>query len=315
MTRTGNGAPTAAISAAGVQRLHETMAGYVESGHLPGLVTLVASGDEVHVDTVGTPTFTDERPLAHDAIFRIASLTKPMTAVAATDVRRRRDVAARRADRRSPPRARQTAGAPRRRRRARRHGARPPADHTARLADLPARLRISDGAGRYVPDPARGSGVQAAEHRRSALAADHARCRQLDPRARIVAAHVPTGRAVELRDFRPGARCPPRVRPGNHSKQCCARASSSRWVCRTPASRCRAQLHRFATAYRENPETGALSVLDDPAHSWWSTPPTFPDAAGGLVSTIDDLWAFVSMLLRGGTAAAGASSLRKPCRR
>ena len=63
-----------------------------------------------------------------------------------------------------------------------------------------------------------------------------------------------------------------------------------------------AQLARFATAYRPDPDTGALSVLDDPAHSWWSTPPTFPDAAGGLVSTIDDVWTFVSMLVAGGTA-------------
>ena len=62
------------------------------------------------------------------------------------------------------------------------------------------------------------------------------------------------------------------------------------------------QLARFATAYRPDPETGALSVLDDPADSWWSTPPSFPDAAGGLVSTIDDLWAFVAMVIAGGTA-------------
>jgi CubicO group peptidase (beta-lactamase class C family) len=42
-------------------------------------------------------------------------------------------------------------------------------------------------------------------------------------------------------------------------------------------------------------------VLDDPAHSWWSTPPSFPDCSGWLLSTIDDYWSFVSMLLAGGT--------------
>jgi CubicO group peptidase (beta-lactamase class C family) len=42
-------------------------------------------------------------------------------------------------------------------------------------------------------------------------------------------------------------------------------------------------------------------VLDDPANSWWSTPPSFPDCGGWLVSTIDDYWSFVSMLLRGGS--------------
>ncbi|MDQ1477554.1 MAG: hypothetical protein QOE62_2783, partial [Actinomycetota bacterium] len=60
----------------------------------------------------------------------------------------------------------------------------------------------------------------------------------------------------------------------------------------------------FATAYAPDPETGELSVLDDPADSWWSTPRSFPDASGWLVSTIDDYWTFVSMLLAGGTGNA-----------
>src|SRR5205807_9482477 len=47
-------------------------------------------------------------------------------------------------------------------------------------------------------------------------------------------------------------------------------------------------LGRLTTFYVPDPETGALSVLDDPAHSWWSTPPSFPDGSGWLVSTIDD---------------------------
>src|SRR6202022_3497747 len=59
-------------------------------------------------------------------------------------------------------------------------------------------------------------------------------------------------------------------------------------------------LSRLTTFYVPNPETGDLSVLDDPAHSWWSTPPSFPDGSGWLVSTIDDYRSFVSMLLAGG---------------
>ena len=47
--------------------------------------------------------------------------------------------------------------------------------------------------------------------------------------------------------------------------------------------------------------TRERTSLNDPAHSWWSTPPSFPDASGWLVSTIDDCWSFVSMLLAGGT--------------
>jgi hypothetical protein len=51
------------------------MAIYVATGYLPGLVTLVACGDDVHVVAIGTPSFADDTPLARDAIFRIASLT------------------------------------------------------------------------------------------------------------------------------------------------------------------------------------------------------------------------------------------------
>jgi CubicO group peptidase (beta-lactamase class C family) len=61
------------------------------------------------------------------------------------------------------------------------------------------------------------------------------------------------------------------------------------------------QLIRLTTAYSSDPQTGELSVLDDPANSWWSAPPSFPDASGWLVSTIDDYWSFVSMLLSEGS--------------
>jgi CubicO group peptidase (beta-lactamase class C family) len=47
-------------------------------------------------------------------------------------------------------------------------------------------------------------------------------------------------------------------------------------------------------------ETGALAVLDPSSSGWWNEPPKAPNLAGMLVSTIDDFWAFVSMLLAGG---------------
>jgi len=46
-------------------------------------------------------------------------------------------------------------------------------------------------------------------------------------------------------------------------------------------------------------------VLDDPADSWWSSPTSFPDASGWLVSTVDDYWSFASMLLAGGIGPDG----------
>jgi CubicO group peptidase (beta-lactamase class C family) len=60
-------------------------------------------------------------------------------------------------------------------------------------------------------------------------------------------------------------------------------------------------LSRLTTFYLPDRETGELSVVDAPSDSWWSRSPRFPDASGWLVSTIDDLWTFVSMLLAGGS--------------
>ena len=65
------------------------------------------------------------------------------------------------------------------------------------------------------------------------------------------------------------------------------------------------QLSRLTTAYLRDPASGALSVVDEAASSWWSTPPALPDAGGWLVSTIDDYWCFVSMLLAGGIGPGG----------
>ncbi len=63
--------------------LHDAMAAHVEANELPGLITLVAQGDRLHIDTIGTPSFLDPTPLERDAIWRIASLTKPITAAVA----------------------------------------------------------------------------------------------------------------------------------------------------------------------------------------------------------------------------------------
>ncbi|MDQ3480534.1 MAG: beta-lactamase family protein, partial [Actinomycetota bacterium] len=63
-------------------RMHEVMAGHVERGALPGLVTLVSRRGETHVDAIGAQAF-DGEPMQRDTIFRIDSLSKPVAAVAA----------------------------------------------------------------------------------------------------------------------------------------------------------------------------------------------------------------------------------------
>ena len=57
---------------------------YVDEGQLAGLVTLVArDGKIVHFEAVGQRGAEDDRPMTKDALFRIFSMTKPITAVAA----------------------------------------------------------------------------------------------------------------------------------------------------------------------------------------------------------------------------------------
>src|SRR4051812_15529698 len=70
------------LSNTGLARVHEAIAAHVEAGAMPGLVALVARGEDVHVDVIGSPSFDPGTPLDRSAIFRIASLTKPITAVA-----------------------------------------------------------------------------------------------------------------------------------------------------------------------------------------------------------------------------------------
>ena len=71
------------FSRARLERMHEVMAGHVESGAVPGLVTLLSRRGEVHVDAIGAKAIGGSEPMRRDTIFRIASMTKPVTAVAA----------------------------------------------------------------------------------------------------------------------------------------------------------------------------------------------------------------------------------------
>jgi CubicO group peptidase (beta-lactamase class C family) len=62
--------------------MHDVMAGYVERSDIPGLVTLVSRRGEVHVEAFGTMAIDSRIPMRRDTIFRIASMTKPITAAA-----------------------------------------------------------------------------------------------------------------------------------------------------------------------------------------------------------------------------------------
>lgn len=66
-----------------LERMRKVMAGHVERGDVPGLVWAVSRGGETHVQAAGTLALNGSAPMRRDSIFRIASLTKPVTAAAA----------------------------------------------------------------------------------------------------------------------------------------------------------------------------------------------------------------------------------------
>jgi CubicO group peptidase (beta-lactamase class C family) len=68
---------------------------------------------------------------------------------------------------------------------------------------------------------------------------------------------------------------------------------------------------RLATAYEDR--EGTLMV-SDPADGQWSEPPLFPDGAGGLVSSADDLVAFGRMLIQGGGSVLSAGAVAEMTR-
>jgi CubicO group peptidase (beta-lactamase class C family) len=67
----------------GLAALDAVLARHTSSGAVPGLVALVARGGQVHVTWSGHLAMGESAPIGRDAIFRIASLTKPVTGVAA----------------------------------------------------------------------------------------------------------------------------------------------------------------------------------------------------------------------------------------
>ena len=70
-------------STSGVQRLHDALSRRVAQRELPGVVWLIAHGNAAPtVEAIGTTRFDTDQPMQRDAIFRIASLTKPVLGAA-----------------------------------------------------------------------------------------------------------------------------------------------------------------------------------------------------------------------------------------
>ena len=74
---------SAGFSSTRLQRISAKMQTYVDEGKVAGMITTVARhGETVHLEKTGWMDREAQRPMELDAIFRIASMTKPITAVA-----------------------------------------------------------------------------------------------------------------------------------------------------------------------------------------------------------------------------------------
>ena len=278
------------------------MASEVAAGHVPGLISLVARRDDVHVDVIGTPSLNDDAPLARDAIFRIASLTKPIVAAAALALVEEGvlglqepidelvpELASRQVLRSLDAALDDTV----------------PARRPIVLEDL-LTYRLGFGSLIMPPDT---YPIQRAE---AELGLQSIGGPPWPPGPHTADEWIAALGTLPLMD-QPGERWLYNT-SGQVLGILVARASgaSLESVLRTrifdplgmndtgfcvPPEK----LTRLTTFYRSDPETGVLSVLDPPRRSWWSTPPRLADGSGWLVSTIDDYWSFVSMVLAGGT--------------
>ena len=295
------------LTDAGITGFHEVASRHVGTNLVPGLVALIARGDHVHVEALGNLAIGGP-PVARDSIFRIASMTKPITAAATLALideglisldepveRLLPELASRRVLSRMDGPLDETVAA----------------ERSITTRDL---LTFTFGFGMVLemfmaatPWPI----VTAVGQLRLAALGPPNPAGQPDPDTWIAglgslpllaqpgerwlyntgsavlgvllarAAREPFGEVLRSRIFEPlGMR------------------DTAFWTANTD---------RLATAYAMTAD--GLAVTDAPDGAW-SRPPDFGDGGSGLVSTVDDLLAFSRMLLEGGLPVLSADSAR-----
>jgi CubicO group peptidase (beta-lactamase class C family) len=293
---------TPGLRPAGLERLHVRLLAHVERRDVPGLAALVARGDDVHVEVLGTPALDDPTPLRRDAIFRIASLTKPIAAAGAVALvddgalslqepveKYLPELAGRRVLRRLDGPLDDTV----------------PARRSITVEDL---LTFRLGFGSIMAPPGTYP-IQAAEQELGLMTLGPAwppppltSDEWIARFATLPLLHQPgdgwrynTGAQVlgVLLERATGRPLEAFLR---------SRLFEPLGMVDTAFSVPAGAWSRFTTAYTPDDATGELRLLDPPVGGWWNEPPAMANAAGMLVSTLDDFWAFVAMLLAGGVS-------------
>lgn len=290
---------TGGLSKARLGRMHDVMAGYVERSEVPGIVTLVSRRGEVHVGAIGMKTFGDSDPVRSDTIFRIASLTKPITAAAAMilveECRLRLDEPVNRllpelADRKVLKRLDGPLDDT------------VPANRPITVRDL---LTLRMGLG-YIMAPSSPYPIQKALSEQQILQGPSkpqtlpAPDEWISRVATLPLMHQPG--EMWMYDLGPDVLGGLIARASGQPLETFFRERifEPLGMKDTSFSVPATELDRLATSYWTKPLTGALELYDPAEGGQWSRPPAFPSGRAGLVSTVDDYLAFGQMMLSKG---------------
>ncbi len=291
---------TGGLSKARLGRMHDVMAGYVERGEVPGIVTLVSRRGEVHVDAIGTKAVGDSDPIRRETIFRIASLTKPIVAAAAMilveECKLRLDepvdqllpeLADRKVLKRLDGPLHDTV----------------PANRPVTVRDL---LTMRMGFG-FIMEPSAEYPIQKTVSAQQLMTlgppkpqTPHAPDEWIRRFATLPLMHQPGEKWMYPTGFSVLGVLIARASGQPLEAFLRERIFGPLGMQDSGFSVPAAKLDRLASCYEVDPDTGALGLHDGVADSHWSRPPAFPDAAGGLVSTIYDYLAFGQMMLNNG---------------
>jgi CubicO group peptidase (beta-lactamase class C family) len=288
-----------ALSESGLRGLHDAMAKHVTCGEIPGVVALVSRHGDVHVDAIGSMAIAGQ-PMRRDTIFRISSMTKPVTAVATLLlVDEGRLALDEPVDRLLPELAD---------RRVLRGVDAELTDTVAAQRPITVRDLLTSRMGfGHVLRPPDATPIQRAE-RELGLAS--------------LAAPKPAPMHAPDEWLRRLGTLPLMAQPGDAWLYATAYHVLGILIARaagqflddflrerlfeplgmrdTALTFDAAQQSRVATSYIWDTASSRLRVYDDPTDSQWSRPPVFPDAGAGLLSTADDYFAFAQMLLDDG---------------
>ena len=278
-----------------MSNLHDILQTYVGNGSVPGAVGLMAPGDRVEV-AAGSADVDGTSPMARDSIFRIASITKPITAAAVMMLVEDGRIALEDPVRQWLPELASPAVV------------RTPASAVDDVVPAVRPITVADlltfRAGYGFPS----------DFSLPAVGLLFSELKQGPPQPQLVAAPDEWMAALSRIPLlhQPGeawlyntcsdiagvliARVSGRPLPDFLAERLFGPLGMVDTGFDVPAGK----LDRFTSYYRTDP-AGGLELVDAPGGQWRSLP-AFPSAAGGLVSTVDDWHSFARMLLARGRA-------------